>query len=172
MNELPALQERMAKLSNDELLAVVTLDFRGYRKEAIALARAELNYRGFSEADIRRPSEDFIEARQPDFFPVRLGEVIFMVVVGFFTFLLFPAAFYYSIVVYGLSASVFMTVGYVIWRLLMRAKPRWAMNFATGFIPPVMLVLVVCFPGLPGLVSGIVAEFLVLCFAIRLLWRG
>ena len=159
----------MTRLSSDELLAIVTIDFRGYRKEAIALARAELNRRGFRESDIR-PPKDFGGERQTDRFPSRLRFLAFTAGVGLITFLLFPAAVYYSIIAYGLIASVFMTVGYVIWRELMRTDPRKAMGFSTGFIPPVLLVLGFYLFGTPLLVAAIVAEFLVFCIALRFLW--
>jgi hypothetical protein len=160
----------MAKLSSDELLEIVTVHFRGYRKEAIALARAELNRRGFPEPDIRPPSKDFIEERQPDRFPSRLGSIAFPVGVALVTFTLFPALVYYSIVVYGLMASVFMTVGYVIWRELMRTNPRKAMGFSIGFLAPVLLILGLYFTATPWLVLAIVGEFLIFSFTIRLWW--
>jgi len=172
VNDLHALEERMTKLSSDELLEIVTISFRGYRKEAIALARAELNRRGFPESDIRPPSKDFVADRQRDRFGSQLSHVAFTVGVGLVTFLLFPAAVYYSVIAYGLIASVFMTVGYVIWRVLMRANPRKAMGFSTGFIPPVLFVLFYYLLGMPWLVLAIVAEFLVFCIALRFLWPG
>jgi hypothetical protein len=172
VNELPALQERLAKLSSDELLEMVTVHFRGYRKEALAFARAELNRRGFPEADIRSPSKDFIEERQPDRFPSRLSSVAFPVGVGLITFALFPALVYYSIVVYGLMASIFMTVGYVIWCALMRTNPRKAMSFSIGFLAPVLLILGLYFTAVPWLVLAIVGEFLVFSFTFRLWWAG
>lgn len=161
----------MTKLSSDELLEIVTISFRGYRKEAIALARAELNRRGFRESDIR-PPKDFVADQQRDRFASRLSLVAFTVGVGLVTFLLFPAAVYYSVVAYGLIASVFMTVGYVIWRVLLRTNPRKAMGFSTGFIPPVLFVLFYYLLGTPWLVLAIVAEFLVFCIALRFLWPG
>lgn len=169
MDDLRTLEERMSKLSSDELLEIVTIDFRGYRKEAIAIARAELNRRGFRESDIR-PPKDSLEARQKDRFPSKLGFLAFTAGVGLVTFLLFPAAVYYSIIAYGLIASVFMTVGYVIWRELMRTNPRKAMGFSTGFIPPVLLILGIYLFGTPWLVLAIVAEFLVFCIALKFLW--
>lgn len=63
-----------------------------------------------------------------------------------------------------------MTVGYVIWRELMRTNPRKAMGFSTGFIPPVLLVLGFYLLGTPWLVAAIVAEFLVFSIAISFLW--
>lgn len=167
MDDLGALEERMTKLSSDELLEIVTIHFRGYRKEAIALARAELSRRGFRESDIRPPKGSLEEK---DRFPSKLSFVAFTAGVALITFLLFPAAVYYSIIAYGLIASVFMTVGYVIWRELMRTNPRKAMGFSTGFIPPVLLVLGFYLLGTPWLVAAIVAEFLVFCLALRLLW--
>ena len=108
--------------------------------------------------------------RQTDRFPSQLGFLAFTAGVGLITFLLFPAAVYYSIVAYGLIASAFMTVGYVIWRVLMQTDPRKAMGFSTGFIPPVLLVLGFYLLGTPWLVVAIVAEFLVFCLALRFLW--
>ena len=171
MNDLPVLEERLVKLSSDELLEIVTVHFRGYRKEAIALARVELNRRGFREADIRPPSKDFIAERQPDRFPSSLASVAFPVGVGLITFALFPALVYYSIVVYGLMASIFMTAGYVIWRELMRTNPRKAMGFSIGFLAPVLLILGLYFTATPWLVLAIVGEFLVFSFTFRL-WRA
>ena len=168
MDKLPALQERIEKLSTDELLEIVTLEFRGYRKEALALARAELNRRGFRDSDISLRAHDFTAQQQPDGFqlqPVAVG-----VITGLITVFLFPAAFYYSIVVYGLFASALMTVGYVIWRLLIRANPRLARGFGFGFIPPVLLILVVSLSGVPWLVLAILAEFLVFSLTIRFFW--
>ena len=168
MAELPGLHERIAKLSTDELLEIVTLEFRGYRKEALALARAELNRRGFRDSDISLRANDFIAQQQPDGFqlqPVAVG-----VITGLIVVLLFPAAFYYSIVVYGLFASALMTVGYVIWRLMIRANPRLAKGFGFGFIPPVLLILVACLSETPWLVLAILAEFLIFSLTIRFFW--
>ena len=170
MNDLPALQAQMAQLSNDELLAIVTIQLRGYRPEAVALARAELNRRGFAEADIHPPSTEFIEAQQPDRFPSEFGNAAAVVVAAIVAVFLFPAAFYYSIVVYGLFASVFMAAGYCLWRVLLRTNPDHARGFATGFMPPVVLVLIVVLPEIPWLVVAILVEFLVLCLAIRFIW--
>jgi len=44
--ELVFLQERMTRYTDDDLIRIVTLDAKDYRKEALALARAELNKRG------------------------------------------------------------------------------------------------------------------------------
>lgn len=159
----------MAKLSSDELLEIVTIHFRSYRQDAIALARAELTRRGLHPSDIGLPGKEYIEERQPDRFPSMLSFVAFTVGVGLLTFLLFPALVYYSIVVYGLFASVFMAVGYLIWHTLMRTDPRKAMGFSIGFLPPVLLILFFYLTAVPWLVLAIVGEFLVFSFTLKLL---
>ena len=155
MDELRALERRMAKLSSDELLEIVTLRVRGYRQEAVALAHAELKNRGFHPADIGSPSENFLAEQQPDRFPSRLSFLAFSVGTGLLTFVLFPALVFYSIVIYGLFASVFMTVGFVIWHELLRTNPRKAMGFGFGFMAPVLLILALYFTAVPWLVLTI-----------------
>jgi hypothetical protein len=46
--ELQELRERMSKQSDEELLKIVNVDFRDYRKESIEFARAEIEKRGLS----------------------------------------------------------------------------------------------------------------------------
>lgn len=45
--ELEALQERMSHQTDSDLMRIVNLDAKDYREEAIDLARAELDKRGF-----------------------------------------------------------------------------------------------------------------------------
>jgi len=59
MNEvLVNLKARMALLSNEELYQIVTVDFFQYRQEAIDLAKAELEKRGY-----KGPNSSALEAR-------------------------------------------------------------------------------------------------------------
>ena len=104
MDNPPALQERIAKLSTDELLGIVTFQIGEYRDDALAFARAELNRRGFRDSDISLPANDFTAQQQPDGFQLQPATV--GVIAALITVFLFPAAFHYSIVVYGLFASV------------------------------------------------------------------
>lgn len=46
--EIEALRERMSKQSDEDLLKIVNVNFKDYRKEAIELARAEVKKRGLS----------------------------------------------------------------------------------------------------------------------------
>jgi ribosomal protein L40E len=47
--ELQELRERMSKNSDEDLLKIVNVDFKDYRKEAVDLARGELEKRGLSD---------------------------------------------------------------------------------------------------------------------------
>lgn len=123
------------------------------------------------QADIRQAEEDFIEEQQPDRFPAQLSRVAFIAGTGFFTFVLFPALVYYSIVVYGLFASAFMTAGFLIWRELLRNNPRKAMGFGFGFLPPVLIILALYSTAAPWFVLAIIGEFLVFSFTLHLWLR-
>jgi len=59
MNEdLERLRERMASLSDEELLRIVKVEYKDYRREALEFAKAELDSRGLA---YRRP-----ESAKPD----------------------------------------------------------------------------------------------------------
>jgi hypothetical protein len=72
MNEaLINLKERMAELSDEELYLIVNVDFSNYRQEAIDLAKAELEKRGYqghdpSHSEKKEPSIDQIDFGKTD----------------------------------------------------------------------------------------------------------
>ncbi|HET6893156.1 MAG TPA: hypothetical protein VFH31_18775 [Pyrinomonadaceae bacterium] len=137
-SEMQNLKDRMAHLSNEELLQIVRIDFADYRKEALELAKQELLQRGYSESEINqvRASAKVASNQMSN-----LSLISFAVATGLITFLLFPAIIYYSVIAYGLPAAIFILIGYGLWLILLRTNPKRALAFVIGFVPPVTFCL-------------------------------
>jgi hypothetical protein len=104
-----------------------------------------------------------------DPFPATLSLLLFVFVIGLVTFLLFPALVYYSVIAYGLFASSFMALSYLVWLALVRKNPKKARGFLIGFVAPVVLVLAFYLTALPWLVALITGEFAFFWLVVRLI---
>ena len=62
-DEIWQLKQRITKLSDDELIDMVTVAAKNYRKEALEYAREELKYRHIDPSKARVPEE---EADEPE----------------------------------------------------------------------------------------------------------
>jgi hypothetical protein len=94
-----------------------------------------------------------------DEFPTKISFLTFIFVTGLFSFILSPAIVYYSVLAYGLPAAIFLTLGYIVWLVLIRTNRRKAIGFSIGFFPPVLLVLIFYLFLSPLLVALILTEF-------------
>ena len=104
-----------------------------------------------------------------DPFPEATELILFVIVIALVTFGMFPALVYYSVIAYGLFASTFMAVGYLVWLALVNANSSKARGFLVAFGAPVLLVLTVYLFALPWLAGLIVGEFVLFWIVLRLL---
>lgn len=163
------LKRRMATLPAEQLLEIVTLDAAEYRGEALDLARAELQKRGYSESDLEKLSAS-AGARPPKTdlpFP-RLRFALTLVVTLFITFSLFAPLIYLSIEIYGIPCAIFLAIGYVIWLALQRKAPKQARAFAIGFLCSVVPVLFLVSIEFGWYTAYITGEFMCLLFLIKI----
>jgi hypothetical protein len=67
MNDDVELKERLSKLSDEELIQMVTLGAADYRPEALDYAKAELKYRRVDLSEVRRqePEEEETDVDSP-----------------------------------------------------------------------------------------------------------
>lgn len=158
---LKDLKDRISELPSEELLRIVTVEFAAYRQEALDIAREELQRRGFSQDQLNYLSRERAGAMPaPD--DNRMSVVrftVFALAVGIITFLSFPAILYYSVIAYGLPASIFISIGYVIWAILLQGNQKKALAFSVGFVPPVVLCLLFYLPAVPFYVGMIMLQF-------------
>lgn len=128
----------------------------------------KLKNRGHSDADVRGLEVQTIKEqdRFVDHQLASIGFLFFIAVVAVVTFCLFAPILYYSVVVYGLPASVFITVGYYVWLALLRRGSRRATAFALSFALPVLILLIAQSTATPKYVALIFLEFC--CFGLLL----
>ena len=158
------LKLRIATLHAEELLEMVTFDAADYRSDALELARAELQKRGYSDADLQKWYESAGDrqaknSREP-FARLRFG--VILVSTAIVTFLLFAPLIYYSIIFYGIPCAIFISAGYLIWLGSRRSDPEQARGFAIGFACSVSILLMGVSTAFPSYTSLIVGECLLL----------
>ncbi|HEU4837043.1 MAG TPA: hypothetical protein VFS90_21605 [Pyrinomonadaceae bacterium] len=159
----------MATLPAEELLEIVTLDAAEYRGDALDLARAELQKRGYSESDLERLRQSAGERPLKTDWPFpRLRFALTLVLTLIVTFLLFAPIIYYSLDVYGIPCAIFLAMGYLLWLALRRNAPKQALAFAIGFICIVAPVLFLISIELPWYTAYITGEFMALLALIKL----
>ena len=71
----------------------------------------------------------------------RLRIVCLALSVAIFTLWVFPALSYASITAYGLPASIFVLMGFIMWQTLVVRWPESATPFAIAFAVPIALVV-------------------------------
>ncbi len=165
------LKLRIATLHAEELLEMVTFDAADNRGEAVELARAELQKRGYSEADLQN-WYDSAGDRPPKYAGNRFARTKFvlnLILTAIATFFLFTPLVYYSIGAYGIPATIFISIGYLIWLALRRSNPFQGRGFAIGFASSVSLVLMAYSIGLPWYTAAIVGQCLCLWILFQII---
>src|SRR5206468_8956112 len=103
MDDLKDLRQRLHKLSSEELLQIVRIDFADYRTNVLDLTREELQRRGYSESEIQASHVQAAKKRNMPIDP-QLATISFLLVTAVtavITFSLFAPIVYYSVVAYG-----------------------------------------------------------------------
>jgi hypothetical protein len=161
MEDLKNLKQRLQKSSSKELLRMVKVDFADYRPEVLDWAWQELKSRGYSDADLRAinlgvpKKKDLLADPQL----AGIGFLVFIAATAVITFSLFAPIIYYSVIAYGLPASVFIATGYCVWAALVRKGSERATAFGISFASPVLLLLTAQSTATPKYVGLIIVEF-------------
>ena len=169
--DLQNLKLHIAALPAEKLFEMVTVNVSDYRREALDLAFAELQKRGYAESDLQKWYDSTVDqgSKNPQGQLSGLKFAVILFVTCVVTFWLFAPLMFYSIIAYGIPCTIFIAAGYLIWLALRRGDPREARAFGIGFAFSVSLLLLVYSIGVPWYTGMIVCESLFLWFLFRII---
>lgn len=112
-DDLKDIRDRMSKLSNDELVTIVKIDFHNYREEVLEIVKEELKKRNIEEVD----TDKVEELRKSKLEEVPIGWL------KFYNYWLIPGGMFFNLIIAPLTIQIehtgIMFIFGLIWSILL-----------------------------------------------------